>query len=122
MGRPVPGVTVALRPDQRAQPGSGRVHVTGKAVTERLRRAAHEDAAFEAGGFLTGDLGRLDDRRTARLHGRVSAFVNVAGRKVQPDEVETIAADPSRWLPTPASSACRTARPRRAAGGMRRAP
>ena len=42
------------------------------------------------GGFLTGDLGRFDERHHLELHGRVSSFVNVAGRKVQPQEVEAV--------------------------------
>ncbi len=50
--------------------------------------AGADDAAFVDGGFLTGDLGALGADGRLRLKGRVSAFVNVAGRKVQPDEVE----------------------------------
>jgi len=47
------------------------------------------------GGFLTGDLGALGGDGRLRLKGRVSAFVNVAGRKVQPEEVEaTLRAHP----------------------------
>jgi len=44
---------------------------------------------FTNGGFLTGDYGRIDDGRLTLL-GRVSSFINVAGRKVQPEEVEGI--------------------------------
>jgi acyl-CoA synthetase (AMP-forming)/AMP-acid ligase II len=87
MGRPVPGVTVAFWPDDAAQPGTGRIHVTGPAVSSGYAAGA-DDAAFVDGGFLTGDLGALGADGRLRLTGRVSAFVNVAGRKVQPDEVE----------------------------------
>ena len=40
------------------------------------------------GGFLTGDIGRMDAGGQLTLVRRVSTFVNVAGRKVQADEVE----------------------------------
>jgi acyl-CoA synthetase (AMP-forming)/AMP-acid ligase II len=89
MGRPVPGVTLAFRPDDAAAPGTGRIHVTGPAVSSGYAAGA-DDAAFVDGGFLTGDLGALGADGRLRLKGRVSAFVNVAGRKVQPEEVEAI--------------------------------
>src|SRR5262249_21359196 len=41
-------------------------------------------------GFLTGDYGAWDARGRLLLRGRASSFVNVAGRKVQPDEVEGV--------------------------------
>jgi len=41
-------------------------------------------------GFLTGDLARLTERGHLVITGRVSWFVNVAGRKVQPEEVEEV--------------------------------
>jgi long-chain acyl-CoA synthetase len=89
MGRPVPGVTLAFWPDDGASPGVGRIHVTGPAVSSGYALGA-DDAAFVDGGFLTGDLGALGADGRLRLTGRISAFVNVAGRKVQPDEVEAI--------------------------------
>jgi acyl-CoA synthetase (AMP-forming)/AMP-acid ligase II len=89
MGRPVPGVTLAFWPDEAAPPGTGRIHVTGPAVSSGYAAGA-DDAAFVGGGYLTGDLGALAADGRLRLKGRVSAFVNVAGRKVQPDEVEGV--------------------------------
>jgi len=89
MGRPVPGVTVGFWPDDAAPPGGGRIHVTGPAVSSGYALGA-DDTAFVQGGFLTGDLGAMGADRRLRLMGRVSAFVNVAGRKVQPDEVEGV--------------------------------
>jgi len=87
MGRPVPGVTLAFWPDDAAGPGIGRIHVTGPAVSIGYAGGADE-GTFTAGGFLTGDLGEIGPDGRLRLRGRVSGFVNVAGRKVQPDEVE----------------------------------
>jgi acyl-CoA synthetase (AMP-forming)/AMP-acid ligase II len=89
MGRPVPGVSLAFWPDDAAAPGTGRIHVTGPAVSSGYASGA-DDAAFTDGGFLTGDLGHLGADGRLRLRGRVSGFVNVAGRKVQPDEVERV--------------------------------
>jgi acyl-CoA synthetase (AMP-forming)/AMP-acid ligase II len=89
MGRPVPGVTLAFWPDAAAAAGTGRIHVTGPAVSSGYAVAA-DDTAFVDGGFLTGDLGAIGADGRLRLRGRVSAFVNVAGRKVQPDEVEGV--------------------------------
>jgi acyl-CoA synthetase (AMP-forming)/AMP-acid ligase II len=89
MGRPVPGVTLAFWPDDAALPGTGRIHVTGPAVSSGYAASADDDA-FVGGGFLTGDLGVIAADGRLRLKGRVSAFVNVAGRKVQPDEVEGV--------------------------------
>jgi long-chain acyl-CoA synthetase len=89
MGRPVPGVTLAFWPDDAALPGTGRIHVTGPAVSSGYAAGA-DDAAFVGGGFLTGDLGAIGADGRLRLKGRVSTFVNVAGRKVHPDEVEGV--------------------------------
>jgi acyl-CoA synthetase (AMP-forming)/AMP-acid ligase II len=89
MGRPVPGVTLAFWPDDAAMAGTGRIHVTGPAVSSGYAPGA-DDASFVGGGFLTGDLGALGPDGRLRLAGRVSAFVNVAGRKVQPEEVEGV--------------------------------
>lgn len=95
VGRPLPRVTVTLKPEDGAPPGGGRVHVAGPAVASGYAGAAGDDASDEEspfldGGFLTGDLGRFDARHHLELHGRVSSFVNVAGRKVQPAEIETV--------------------------------
>ena len=89
MGRPVPGVTLAFWPEAAAAPGTGRIHVTGPAVSSGYAAGA-DDTAFVGGGFLTADLGAIGADGRLRLKGRLSAFVNVAGRKVQPDEVEGV--------------------------------
>jgi acyl-CoA synthetase (AMP-forming)/AMP-acid ligase II len=51
---------------------------------------ASAQEGFVDNGFLTGDLGFANDRGEVILTGRVSSFINVAGRKVQPDEVERV--------------------------------
>ena len=89
VGTVLPGVTVTLVPEEDAPAGSGRVHVSGPAVITAYGDGVDSDC-FVDGGFLTGDLGRFDGGGRLTLSGRVSSFVNVAGRKVQPDEVERV--------------------------------
>ena len=87
VGHPLPHARVTLRPVAGLEPGAGsRVHVAGPAVAGSYSDAA-ESGDFCDGGFLTGDLGRFEDGDRLVLTGRLSAFVNVAGRKVHPDEV-----------------------------------
>lgn len=90
VGRPLPGVTISLRPEDGAPPGGGRVHVAGEAVSSGYADRDGPDEGFEGGGFLTGDLGRFDGRGHLVLTGRASSFINVAGRKVQPGEIEQV--------------------------------
>jgi long-chain acyl-CoA synthetase len=88
VGRPLFGVSLSLQPMAGLSPEHGRVHVRSRAVADGYVGADPGD--FTDGGFLTGDYGSIgaDDRLT--LLGRVSSFINVAGRKVQPDEVEAV--------------------------------
>jgi acyl-CoA synthetase (AMP-forming)/AMP-acid ligase II len=67
---------------------AGRIHVVSDAVASGYSEGDHD--AFVDGGFLTGDCGAFDANRRLVLVGRVSSFVNVAGKKVQPDEVEQV--------------------------------
>lgn len=92
VGRPLPEVTITLRPgEDGAPPDGGRVHISSAAVSDGYAGVAAEDQdSFVAGGFLTGDLGYVDARGHLVLTSRVSSFINVAGRKVQPDEVERV--------------------------------
>jgi acyl-CoA synthetase (AMP-forming)/AMP-acid ligase II len=87
VGRPLPGVSLTLEPITDLPDAGGRVHVRSAAVSDGYVGAAAGD--FTNGGFLTGDYGRIDDGRLTLL-GRVSSFINVAGRKVQPEEVEAV--------------------------------
>ena len=81
VGVPLPGVTISLRDDDR-------VHVRSDAVSSGYSEPG--DDAFVDGGFLTGDYGAWTARGRLLLRGRASSFVNVAGRKVVPDEVEQV--------------------------------
>ncbi len=86
VGRALPGVTITLVPDEDMPAGAGRIHVRSAAVAHGYSGPAGE--SFDAGGFLTGDYGSVDGCGRLTLTGRVSSFVSVAGRKVQPHEVE----------------------------------
>ena len=88
VGHPLPGVTVTLRDETDVPAGVGRIHVATRGVSKGY--AGLDDGSFIDGGFLTGDLGRFDGEGRLVLTGRVSSFVNVAGRKVQPGEVESV--------------------------------
>ena len=90
VGRPLPGVQLTFRPDDGAPPEGGRVHVAGDAVSSGYVGDGGEDDAFDGGGFLTGDLGTLDGEGRLVLTGRASTFINLAGKKVQPEEVERV--------------------------------
>jgi acyl-CoA synthetase (AMP-forming)/AMP-acid ligase II len=109
VGRPMPDTVVTLRsieePPESAAPvapaggdaprdgaglGQGRVHVRGAAVAARYDGPPDGGPSpFCDGGFLTGDLGCFRGGRLV-LTGRVSEFVNVAGRKVLPGEVARV--------------------------------
>ena len=82
VGLPLPGVAVSVR-------DGDRVHVRSDAVSSGYSEPGEGDG-FVDGGFLTGDYGGWDARGRLLLRGRASSFVNVAGRKVVPDEVEQV--------------------------------
>jgi long-chain acyl-CoA synthetase len=91
MGYPMPGVTVTFHDTPGAAIGEGRLHVRSPAVAQGYaadRETTRE--SFVDGGYLTGDIGLLDASGRLVLTGRVSRFVNVAGRKVHPDEVARV--------------------------------
>jgi len=95
VGWPMPETTVALAPSSDFDSG-GRILVQGSAVSRGYADGdALDDAspAFTAAGFLTADLGRWAADGQLILLGRTSRFVNVAGRKVNPGEVERVIAE-----------------------------
>ena len=90
VGRAMPAVTITVRAEDGAPNGSGRVHVAGPAVSSGYAGLASDDLGFVHGGYLTGDFGHVDDRGRLTLTGRASSFINVAGKKVLPEEVERV--------------------------------
>ena len=90
VGVPLPGVTVTLRSPALENATSGQVHVKSSAVANGYVGPGAVVGAFVDDGFLASDLARFDARGRLVLTGRISGWVNVAGRKVQPEEVERV--------------------------------
>jgi acyl-CoA synthetase (AMP-forming)/AMP-acid ligase II len=91
VGRPLPDMAVEIRREPDTT-GVGRIFVRGPGVGLGYAQTdgADSPAAFQDGGFLTGDLGYLNSDGCLVLTGRVSPLINVAGRKVDPAEVERV--------------------------------
>lgn len=91
-GRPISSaVTVTLVPDADAPEGSGRVLVQGPNVVRDYVEAGGVSVPLPSQGpgtFLTSDYASRDEAGVFVLSGRAATFVNVAGRKVHPAEVE----------------------------------
>jgi len=97
VGRPMAGVEVEIF-NEHGEPAQlneiGEIAVKSPATIssydgcEELNRAA-----FKNRYFLTGDLGRRDDQGLLYLVGRKKLFINRAGYKVNPREIED-------WLKT----------------------
>lgn len=90
VGRPVPGVEVALL-DGDGRPsstGDGVIAVRGGATFEGYTSGEDSD---QPGGYLsTGDLGRFDDHGYLHVVGRADDMVVVGGENVYPSEVEAV--------------------------------
>jgi long-chain acyl-CoA synthetase len=65
----------------------GRVLVVSRSVALAELPAAPEPGILGPGRFLSGDLGVVDDEGRLTLTGRVGEYLNVAGKKVHPEEV-----------------------------------
>jgi len=91
VGRPLPNVDVGVLPEPGVNAG-GRIYVRGPGLALGYARAAGPDHgdAFQDGGFRTADVGYFNTAGQLVLTGRLSALVNVAGRKVDPAEVERV--------------------------------
>ena len=82
VGRPLAGVEVQLRSD-----GAVRVRRPGAAAHRIIGRPADPEGWCE-----TGDLGYLDEDGNLHITGRADRRINVAGKKVDPAEVEQVLA------------------------------
>jgi long-chain acyl-CoA synthetase len=96
VGTPAPGVRVEVRDEDGAslpQGEEGEIAVSGPAITrgyadnEELTRETFRD-----GWYLTGDLGHVDADGRVFITGRKKLFIEVAGHKVDPVEVEDVLA------------------------------
>ncbi len=89
VGQPLPDFAVRiLSPDAD---GSGEVAIRGPGLFDAYAAPwlTREDLAPD-GWFLTGDIGRVDEDGFLYLLSRKTAVINVAGRKVFPEEIEAV--------------------------------
>ncbi len=72
---------------------TGEIGIRSPAMTDQYPGLPEATAAsFRNGFFFPGDVGRLDTQGRLYVTGRVTFFINVAGQKVDPSEVERVIA------------------------------
>jgi long-chain acyl-CoA synthetase len=89
VGKPLTDFRVKiLSPDEH---GIGEVAVSGPGICDAYAAPwqSREDILCD-GWFVTGDLGRLDSEGFLYLISRKTAVINLAGRKVFPEEIEAV--------------------------------
>ncbi|MFC9431550.1 class I adenylate-forming enzyme family protein [Streptomyces sp. NPDC056987] len=93
IGAPLPGVTARVEPlDEASKVGELLLRTTSLAAL-RLGPRGTEPLARDDGWYPTGDLALAQTPGGGiRLVGRVTAVINVAGKKVSPGEVERVLA------------------------------
>jgi long-chain acyl-CoA synthetase len=94
VGHAIPGVTIDIVDDDRKPVPLG---TTGNVAIRSVYASScydgdpvESDSYFEAGAFYPGDQGSLDQCGRLELRGRTRRFVNVAGNKVDPMEIELL--------------------------------
>jgi long-chain acyl-CoA synthetase len=89
VGRPLPKYAVNIR--QADADGYGEVVVSGPGFFDAYTNPwTKRDDLMLDGWFATGDIGRMDDQGFLFLAGRKAAVINLAGRKVFPEEIESV--------------------------------
>jgi long-chain acyl-CoA synthetase len=94
VGLPVGEVKIDILPTESAvAPGIGEILIRSPATTRGyLDNASANASAFVNGGFLSGDLGRLDADGHVFITGRSKLILEVSGQKVDPIEIEDVLA------------------------------
>ena len=89
VGRPQPDYAVLIRhPDAD---GYGEIVVAGPGFFDAYDNPwTPREQLMPDGWFATGDIGRLDEDGYLFLAGRKAAVINVAGRKIFPEEIEAV--------------------------------
>ncbi|MEO6637449.1 MAG: class I adenylate-forming enzyme family protein [Ginsengibacter sp.] len=87
-GRPLPKFAINIRnPDSD---GFGEVVVSGPGIFDAYTNPwTSRDQLMPDGWFVTGDIGRVDEQGFLFLAGRKTAVINLAGKKVFPEEIES---------------------------------
>jgi long-chain acyl-CoA synthetase len=91
VGRPIPGVRVAIDTDVTGDPKNGEIVVYGPNVMQGYyKNKAETDAVFTSdGGFRTGDMGYLDDDNYLYITGRIKEQYKLEnGKYVVPSPLE----------------------------------
>jgi long-chain acyl-CoA synthetase len=94
VGTPAPGMQVMVADDAGLplpEGQEGEIAVSGPAITRGyadMDELTHE--TFRDGFYFTGDIGRLDAAGRLFITGRKKLFIEVAGHKVDPVEVEDV--------------------------------
>jgi acyl-coenzyme A synthetase/AMP-(fatty) acid ligase len=94
VGVPLPGVSVRITAEDDGVLPTGavgriRVHTQSMASDYlECSGATFADSLDEQGYYVTRDLGRLTAEGHLELHGRMGRLINIAGRKIDPAEVE----------------------------------
>jgi long-chain acyl-CoA synthetase len=89
VGRPLPKYAVNIR--DADGDGYGEVVVSGPGFFDAYTNPwTPRDQLMPDGWFATGDIGRMDAQGYLFLAGRKTAVINLAGRKVFPEEIESV--------------------------------
>jgi len=91
VGRPIPGVRVAIAPAEGAPEGQGEIVVYGPNVMVGYHNLPDATKAVftDDGGFRTGDMGRIDDKGFVYITGRVKEQYKLEnGKYVVPAPLE----------------------------------
>ena len=89
MGKPLAGCHVRIvSPDEE---GRGELEICGPGMFDAYAAPwIPRDRALHDGWFRTGDIGRIDAEGYLYLAGRKTGVINLAGRKVFPEEIEAV--------------------------------
>jgi long-chain acyl-CoA synthetase len=93
VGRPLPSMEVRILDTQGRQCPvgvAGEVAVRSPQTFAGYENETGESPVFQNGFFRTGDLGSMDGCGNLSLTGRLKLLINVAGKKVNPAEVEQV--------------------------------
>ena len=89
VGQPLPDFEVKIMPPD--DDGCGEVAVRGPGLLDAYASPwMSRKEILRDGWFITGDIGRFDRDGFLFLAGRKTAVINVAGRKVFPEEIEAV--------------------------------
>jgi long-chain acyl-CoA synthetase len=89
VGRPQPDYAINIRNPDRD--GYGEVTFSGPGFFDAYDNPwTPREQLMPDGWFTTGDIGRVDAQGYLFLAGRKVAVINLAGRKVFPEEIETV--------------------------------